>query len=128
MHAFFLRILSYHCQDIWGMDPKIADGDGRTTDPITSDIRLTPKFQSAFLALRTETLETLSSFSAHVLHYLAVDQGIRTKGRRKEHIMAILTQYVMPISCHSVTQWTDSALYSDVKRDGLTKTRNLSEP
>src|SRR6267142_3274795 len=98
MHAFFLRILSYHCQDIWGMDPKIADGDGRTTDPITSDIRLTPKFQSAFLALRTETLETLSSFSAHVHQYLAVDKGIRTKGMRKEHIMAILTQYVMPIS------------------------------
>jgi hypothetical protein len=128
MHAFFLRILSRHCQDIWGMDPEITDGDGRTTDPITSDIRLTPEFQSAFLALRTETLETLSSFSAHTLHYLAVDQGIRTRGRRKEHIMAILTQYVMLISCHSVTWRADSALYSDVKKDGSTKTRNLSGP
>jgi hypothetical protein len=94
MHAFFLRILSRHCQDIWGMDVEIEDGDGLTTDPISSEIRSSPAFQKAFLALRTGTLETLQSFKAATLYHLATDQGIRVKGRKHEHLMTVLIKYV----------------------------------
>ena len=38
MHAFFLRILSHHCQDIWGMNVKFDDGDSLTMDPVPSEI------------------------------------------------------------------------------------------
>jgi hypothetical protein len=93
MHAFFLRILSRHCQDIWGMDVEIEDGAGLTTDPVSSEIRSSPDFQKAFLALRTGTLETLRSFKATTLFHLATDQGIRVKGRKREHLVAVLTKY-----------------------------------
>ena len=94
MHAFFLRILSRHCQDIWGMDVDIEDGDGLTTDPVSLEMRLSPDFQKAFLALRTGTLETLRSFKAGTLYHLATDQGIRVKGRKHERLMTVLTKYV----------------------------------
>jgi len=94
MHTFFLRILSRHCQDIWGMDVEIKDGDGLTTDPISSEIRSSPAFQKAFLALRTGTLETLRSFKAATLYHLATDQGIHVKGRKHKHLITILTKYV----------------------------------
>ena len=94
MHAFYLRILSRHCQDIWGMNIEIEDGDGLTTDPVSSEIRSSPNFQKAFIALRTGTLETLRSFKAATLYYLATDQGIRVKGRKREQLMSVLTKYV----------------------------------
>ncbi len=94
MHAFFLRILSRHCQDIWGMDVEIEDGDGLTTDPVSLEMRLSPNFQKAFLALRTGSLETLRSFKATTLYHLATDQGIRVKGRKYEHLMTVLAKYV----------------------------------
>ena len=99
MHALFLRILSRHCQDIWGMDVKIEDGDGLSSDPIPSEIRSSPEFQNAFRTLRTGTLENLRRYKAGILRYLAVDQGIPVKGRKHEQLMAVLTKYVMPVSC-----------------------------
>jgi hypothetical protein len=33
MHAFFLGNLRRHCREIWGMDVKLADGDGVWVDP-----------------------------------------------------------------------------------------------
>jgi hypothetical protein len=59
MHPFFLWIISHHCQDMWGMDIGIEDGDGSTSDPLPSEIRSSPKYQRAFLVLRTGTLEAL---------------------------------------------------------------------
>jgi hypothetical protein len=103
MHGFFLRILSRHCQDIWGMDVEIEDGDGITTDPVSSEIRSSPDFQNAFLALRTGTLETLRGFKAATLYYLATDQGIRVKGRKHEHLMTVLTKCVSLILRRLVT-------------------------
>jgi hypothetical protein len=94
MHMFFLRIISHHCQDIWGMDIEIEDGDSLTTDPVSLEIRLSPDFQKAFLALRMGTLETLRGFKAKTLHYLATDQGICIKERKHKHLMTILTKYV----------------------------------
>ena len=79
MHAFFLGVLSRHCRDIWGMDVEIGDGDGLTTDPVSSDIRSSPDVQKAFLALRTGTLDTLQGFKAATLYNLATNQGIRVK-------------------------------------------------
>jgi len=103
MHAFFLRILSRHCQDIWGMDVEIEDGDGLTTDPVSLEMRLSPNFQKAFLALRTGSLETLRSFKATTLYHLATDQGIRVKGRKYEHLMTVLAKYVSYIVALLVT-------------------------
>jgi len=94
MHAFFLRILSHHCQDIWGIDIDIEDGDSLTTDPVSLEMRSSPDFQKAFLALCMGTLETLQSFKAAMLYYLATDQGICIKGRKHKHLMTILTKYV----------------------------------
>jgi hypothetical protein len=96
MHAFFLRILSCHCQDIWGMDVRLEDGDGLTTDPVPMAIRSSHDFQKAFLALRSETLKTLGSFKAMMLHHLALDQGIQVKGKQYKYLMAVLTKYVIP--------------------------------
>jgi hypothetical protein len=94
MHAFFLRILSRHCQDIWQMDVKIEDGDGLSSDPISSEIRSSPEFQNAFRILRSGSLECLRRCKAGILRYLAVDQGIPVKGRKYEQLMAVLIKYV----------------------------------
>jgi hypothetical protein len=99
MHAFFLRILSRHCQDIWGMDVRLEDGNGLTTDPVPPEIRSSYDFQKAFLALRSETLKTLGTFKATTLHHLALDQGIRVKGKQHQYLMALLTKYVIPLVC-----------------------------
>ena len=104
MHAFFLRILSCHCQDIWGMDVEIEDGDGRTTDPVSTEIRSSPNFQQAFLTLRTGKLEALRGFKAKTLYHLAMDQGIRVKGRKYEHLMTVLTKFVSLIFA-TVGEW-----------------------
>ena len=80
------------------MDTQLQDGDGLTTDPMPSEIQLSPNFQKAFHALCTGTLETLRKFNAGMLHHLAVDQGILVKGRKKKVLMAVLTQYVSLIS------------------------------
>jgi hypothetical protein len=95
MHAFFLRIFSRHCQDIWGMGTQFQDGDGLTTDPVSFEIRSSPDFQKAFRTLRTGTLEALRKFNAGLLYYLAVDQGIPVKGRKKKVLLTVLTQYVI---------------------------------
>jgi hypothetical protein len=95
MHTFFLRIFSRHCQDIWGMGIQFQDGNGLTTDPVPSEIQSSPDFQRAFCTLCMGTLETFRKFNAGLLYHLAVDQGIRVKGRKKRVLMAVLTQYVI---------------------------------
>jgi hypothetical protein len=97
MHAFFLGSLSRHCQDIWGMDVNVDDGEGQTTDPLTSEIRSSADFQRAFSVLRTGTLEALQSFKARTLYYLAVDQGIQVKGRKHKDLINVLAKYVIPV-------------------------------
>jgi len=99
MHAFFLRILSHHCQDIWGMNVKFDDGDGRTVDPVPSEIRSSPEFQNAFLALRSGALGTLRKFPFKTLRYLAADQSILVKAKSLEEIMAVFTKYVILVFC-----------------------------
>jgi len=76
------------------MDVEIKDGDGLTTNPVSSEMRLSPNFQKAFLALCTGTLETLRCFKAGTLYHLATDQGIRVKGRKHKHLITVLTKYV----------------------------------
>ena len=94
MHAFFLRILPRHCQEIWGMDSKIEDGDGLTSDPVPFEIRSSPFFEQAFLDLRTKSLEVLTSHKTGILRYLAADQSISAKGKTHELLMAAFTRYV----------------------------------
>lgn len=95
MHAFFLRIFSRHCEDIWGMDAKIEDGDGLASDPIVSiEIRSSPNFENAFLDLRTETLEKLGRHKTSILRHLAADQSIPAKGRTHEQLMAGFAKHV----------------------------------
>ena len=95
MHAFFLRIFSRHCQDIWGMDAKIADGDGLASDPVPFEVRTSPSFEEAFLALRTGTLDTLGRHKTATLRHLAADQSIPAKGKTHEQLMAGFTKHVM---------------------------------
>jgi hypothetical protein len=98
MHAFFLRIFPRHCQEIWGMDCKIEDGDGLASDPIPSEIRSSTYFGQAFLALRTGSLETLRSHKTGILRHLAADQSILTKGKTHEQLMTAFTRYVSRMS------------------------------
>lgn len=95
MHAFFLRIFSRHCQDIWGMDAKIADGNGLASDPVPFEVRTSPSFEEAFLALRTGTLDTLGRHKTATLRHLAADQSIPAKGKTHEQLMAGFTKHVM---------------------------------
>lgn len=97
MHAFFLRILSHHCRDIWGMDIGIEDGDGTTTDPVSAEVRSSPEFQRAYLAFRIGTLEKLRTFKTKTLAYLAKDRGIPSKGKRLERLIEQLTKYVSTV-------------------------------
>ena len=99
MHAFFLRIISRHCQDMWGMDIEIEDGDGTTSDPLPSEIRSSPEYQTAFIALRTGTLETLRKCKAATLRHLARGEGLTAKGKKYEHLMTILTKLVPLLIC-----------------------------
>lgn len=99
MHAFFLRMLSHHCQDIWGMDVKFDDGDGLTVDPVPSEIRSSLEFQNAFLALRSEALGMLQKFPFKTLRYLAADQSILVKAKSLAEIMTVLTKYVSLVFC-----------------------------
>jgi hypothetical protein len=94
MHGFFLRILPRHCQEIWGMDSKMGDGDGLTSDPIPVEIRSSPYFEQAFFALRTGSLAELRSFPTKILRYLAADQSIAAKVKTHEQLLAIFTRYV----------------------------------
>jgi hypothetical protein len=95
MHAFFLRIFSRHCQDIWGMDARIEDGDGLASDPVSFEIRSSPHFGEAFLALRSGTLETLGRHKTTTLRHLAADQSIPAKGKSHLQLMAGFTKHVM---------------------------------
>jgi hypothetical protein len=81
------------------MDVKFEDGDGLTSDPISSEIRSSPQFQNAFLTLRTGTLEQLRAVKAATLYHLAVDQSIRVKGKKHTHLVNVLTKYVILILC-----------------------------
>lgn len=119
MHAFFLRIISRHCQDIWGMDAKIEDGDGLASDPVPIDIRSSPYFGKAFLALRTETLETLGCHKTAILRHLAADQSIPTKGKTHEQLMAGFTKYVTFYFALFGDLSVDGIIHSDATKDGL---------
>jgi hypothetical protein len=99
MHAFFLRILSCHCQDFWGMDIKFEDGNGLTSDPVSPEIRSSPQFQNTFLTLHTRTLEKLQAIKATTLYHLAVDCNIWVKGKKHVNLMNVLTKYVILIRC-----------------------------
>jgi hypothetical protein len=123
MHAFFLRILPRHCQEIWGMDSKIEDGDGLACDPVPSEIRSSPYFEQAFLALRTESLEALKSHKTGTLRYLAADQSISAKGKSHEQLMAAFTKHVSSsILLCLMTPTVDGTIHSDAAKDGLIAT------
>jgi hypothetical protein len=76
------------------MDVNFEDGYAMSSDPISPEIRTSATFQEAFLALRQGTLEQLRGFQARTLHHLTVDQGLRVKGRKYEHLMGALAKYV----------------------------------
>ena len=95
MHAFFLRIISRHCQDIWGMDARIDDGEGLASDPVPFNVKSSPYFEGAFLALRTGTLEALGRHKVTILRDLAADQSIPAKGKTHAQLMAGFTKHVM---------------------------------
>jgi hypothetical protein len=99
MHAFFLRIISRHCQDMWGMDIGIEDGDGSTSDPLPSEIRSSPEYQRAFLVLRTGTLEALRKCKAATLRHLARGEGLSARGNKYEYLITILTRLVRLLIC-----------------------------
>ena len=123
MHAFFLRILPRHCQEIWGMDSKIEDGDGLTTDPVPLEIRSSPYFEQAFLALRTKSLEALKTHKTGILRYLAADQSISAKGKTHEQLMTAFARYVSgSILRRLMTQGVDGTIHSDAIKDGLIAT------
>jgi hypothetical protein len=54
------------------------------------------------------TLEALRKFSTGLLYYLAIDQGILVKGRKKKVLLTVLTQYVILV------------FYTDYRRSMLT--------
>ncbi len=97
MHAFFLRIISRHCQDMWGMDVDIEDGDGTSCDPLSWEIRSSPDYQRAFLCLRTGTSVTLGKIKGGTLKHLARGEGLSVKGKNIDQLLRILTKYV-PLS------------------------------
>ena len=110
------------------MDVDIEDGEGLTTDPVSLEMRLSPDFQKAFIALCTGTLKTLQSFKAATLYHLATDQGIRVKGRKHRHLMTVLTKYVGLICAVWRLQNIDSIICSGAIRGGLIMTRISSIP
>jgi len=94
MHAFFLRILSRHCRDIWGMDVSIEDGGGATSDPLSAEVRSSPEFQRAFLTFRTGTLEKLQTEKTKTLSNVAFHHSILARGEKRARLIELLTRYV----------------------------------
>ncbi|KAI9459243.1 hypothetical protein BJY52DRAFT_1223234 [Lactarius psammicola] len=93
MHAFFLRILSRHCRDIWGMDVSIEDGGGATSDPLSAEVRSSPEFQRAYLTFRTGTLEKLRTEKTKTLSNVALHHSIPARGEKRDRLIELLVRY-----------------------------------
>ena len=126
MHAFFLRIISRHCQDMWGMDIEIEDGDGSTSDPLPSEIRSLPEYQRAFLVLRTGTLEDLRKYKAATLRHLARGKGLSAKGNKYEYLITILTRLVRLLNFVQLIIILTHEIHSTAIAGGLMTARILS--
>ncbi|KAN0128846.1 hypothetical protein V8E53_013344 [Lactarius tabidus] len=98
MHAFFLQIISHHCQDMWGMDIGIEDGNGSTSDPLPSEIRSSPEYQRAFLVLHTGTLEALRKYKASTLCHLARGEGLSAKGNKYDRWFENYDNLILPLT------------------------------
>lgn len=94
MHTFFLILFKRHCDDIWGIDAKIDDGDGCVADPVAYAMLTSLDVQMAFIALRREPMDNLNKFSAQVLKVLTTSLGIDVKGMTKAVFIKILSDYV----------------------------------
>lgn len=105
MHAFFLIDLRRHCRDVWGMDVKLADGDGSWVDPGPQapsapsdlDIRL------AWRRLETQSEKILNTrTSLSILQHLCRETHTLPEARHMKHkarLVAALKQYVCVLSC-----------------------------
>ena len=94
MHTFFLILFKRHCDNIWGMDAKISDGDGTVADPVLSALLTSVDVQRAFIALRREPVENLGGFKAETLKVLTTSLGMEVKGMTKSVFVKMLSDYV----------------------------------
>jgi hypothetical protein len=103
MHTFFLILFKRHCDDVWGMDAKIDDGDGSVADPAPYAMLTSVDVQTAFIALQYEPIENLNKFDAQVLKVLTTSLGIEVKGMTKSVFVKILSDYVRKHNTYTIT-------------------------
>jgi hypothetical protein len=93
MHAFFLRLLSRHCRDIWGMDVTLSDGDGPTFAPKkqgpTED-----EMKEAYRILQEGTATSLKALRVAVLRKLCEEATTLDFRGRAGVLLTRLIQYV----------------------------------
>ncbi|TDL13162.1 hypothetical protein BD410DRAFT_735657, partial [Rickenella mellea] len=117
MHALFLGNLKRHCRQIFGMDVKIADGDGRRPDasakaPSTEDMLY------AHLILRTGDEGLLRKLKGSILQRLCEEHKVVTrKTSKKPKLMAnALVAYVR--CCNSLRKNRSNCVMNSVSRRG----------
>ena len=95
MHAFLLGMLKRHVRDIWGMDVKFHDGDGKSFDssknPPTDD-----EMQEAHKILRAGTAAALRKLRKDVLRQLCCETQSMRFAYKKKRLVENLLEYVSP--------------------------------
>ena len=93
MHAFLLGMLKRHVRDIWGMDVRFHDGDGKSFDksknPPTDD-----EMQEAHKILRVGTPAALRKLRKDVLRQLCRETQSMRFAYKKKRLVENLLEYV----------------------------------
>ncbi|KAA1479800.1 hypothetical protein DENSPDRAFT_789577 [Dentipellis sp. KUC8613] len=93
LHALFLGNFQHHCRVVWGMDVKVEDGDGSTSDPLTSSLMTSLDVQKAFVALRKGSRKDVEALKMTTLRLLVQERGLRVTSRRKHVYVDTLINY-----------------------------------
>jgi hypothetical protein len=96
MHALLLGLLKRHVQDIWGMDVKFDDGDGKSFDssktpPSEQEMR------EAHKIFRAGSSTSLGKLKKEVLRQLCRDTQSMRFAYKKKRLLHNLVEYVSPI-------------------------------
>jgi hypothetical protein len=95
MHTFYLRILQHHCRDIWGMDVRLADGDG--TEPKQPAGPTEEELRTGYEILRNGTAAQLGKLRVPILRQLCRDTQTMGYEGKKKRLLKDLLAYVC---CH----------------------------
>jgi hypothetical protein len=102
MHGLLLGALKRHVREIWGMDIKFEDGDGRSFDK-SKHQPSEEQMQEAHQILRAGSCAALGKLKAPVLRQLCRDTQSMRFAYKKKRLLQSLIEYVSVFNVISVT-------------------------